>query len=51
LSIEWAKGICGKPKVKCGECPHQGFIPASENIIEKHLRGGDARISYFVAGV
>jgi hypothetical protein len=27
---EWAKGICGKPKVKCGECPHQAFIPVSD---------------------
>jgi hypothetical protein len=42
-SNEWTKGICGKPKVKCGECPHQAFIPPSEDIIEKHLRGGDAR--------
>jgi superfamily II DNA or RNA helicase len=50
-SNEWAKGICGKPKVKCGECPHQAFIPPSENIIEKHLRGGDARTGDFVAGV
>ena len=48
---EWAKGICGKPKVKCGECPHQAFIPPSEEIIEKHLRGGDARLGDFVAGV
>ena len=50
-SNEWAKGICGKPKVKCGECPHQAFIPASEDIIEKHLRGGDVRSGDFVAGV
>jgi len=50
-SNEWAKGICGKPKVKCGECPHQAFIPLSEGIIEKHLRGGDARSGDFVAGV
>jgi hypothetical protein len=35
-SNEWTKGICGKPKVKCGECPHQAFIPPSEDIIEKH---------------
>jgi len=48
---EWAKGICGKPKVKCGECPHQAFIPPSEEIIEKHLRGGNARSGDFVAGV
>jgi len=50
-SNEWAKGICGKPKVKCGDCPHQAFIPYSEDIIEKHLRGGDAHSSDFVAGV
>jgi superfamily II DNA or RNA helicase len=50
-SNEWAKGICGKPKVKCGECPHQAFIPPSEDIIEKHLRGGDVRTGDFVAGV
>lgn len=50
-SNDWAKGICGKPKVKCGECPHQAFIPPSEDIIEKHLRGGDARTGDFVAGV
>ncbi|MGX7876797.1 TOTE conflict system archaeo-eukaryotic primase domain-containing protein [Mesorhizobium sp. ORM6] len=50
-SNEWAKGICGKPKVKCGECPHQAFIPPSGDIIEKHLRGGDVRTGDFVAGV
>jgi superfamily II DNA or RNA helicase len=48
---EWAKGICNKPKVKCGECPHQAFIPPSDDIIEKHLRGGDIRTGDFVAGV
>ncbi len=50
-SNEWAKGICGKPTVKCGDCPHQAFIPPSEDVIEKHLRGGDARSGDFVAGV
>lgn len=48
-SNEWAKGICGKPKVKCGECPHQAFIPPTTDIIEKHLRGGDLRSGDFVA--
>lgn len=51
---EWVKGICGKPQVKCGECPHQAFIPVTDDIIENHLRGGeDARGSGsdFVAGV
>ncbi len=50
-SNEWVKGICGKPKVKCGECPHQAFIPLSAKIIEKHLRGGDTTFGDFVAGV
>ena len=50
-SNEWARGICGKPKVKCGECPHQSFIPPLDEVIEKHLRGGDARSGDFVAGV
>ena len=40
---EWIRGICGKPQVKCGECPHQAFIPVTDDIIEKHLRGGNGR--------
>ena len=51
---EWVRGICGKPQVKCGECPHQAFIPVSDDIIEKHLRGGDnlrPSAGDFVAGV
>ncbi len=51
---EWVKGICGKPQVKCGECPHQAFIPVTDDVSEKHLRGGEgARGSGvdFVAGV
>jgi superfamily II DNA or RNA helicase len=49
---EWAKGLCGKPRVKCGECPHQAFIPTSDDVIERHLRGGDGlRPEDFVAGV
>ncbi|PDS80799.1 restriction endonuclease subunit R [Rhizobium sp. L43] len=50
-SNEWTKGICGKPKVKCGECLHQAFISPSADIIEKHLRGGNAHSGDFVAGV
>ncbi len=53
-SNEWVRGICGKPRVKCGECPHQAFIPVTDDIIEKHLRGGDGSRTFggdFVAGV
>lgn len=48
---EWVKGICAKPAVKCGECPHQKFMPPDEAVMEKHLRGSDARGGDFVAGV
>jgi hypothetical protein len=51
---EWVRGICEKPRVRCSECPHQAFIPVSDEVIERHLRGGDRPGSSggdFVAGV
>ena len=36
---EWIRGVCEKPRVKCGECPHQAFIPVSDEVILGHLRG------------
>lgn len=36
---EWVRGICGKPQVKCGDCPNQKFIPVTPDVIECHLRG------------
>jgi superfamily II DNA or RNA helicase len=52
---EWVRGVCGKPQVRCGECPNQSFIPVTDEVIEAHLRGED-RIRRngevdFVAGV
>lgn len=38
---EWVAGVCGKPRVKCGECPNQAFIPISNRVVEGHLRGED----------
>lgn len=37
-SNEWVSGICGKPKIKCGACPNQAFIPISDDAIDRHLR-------------
>jgi superfamily II DNA or RNA helicase len=37
---EWVKGLCAKPQVKCGECSNQAFIPLSDALLMKHLRGG-----------
>lgn len=53
-SNEWVKGVCGKPQVKCGECPNQAFMPVSDSMIARHLRGDESRDwidSDFVAGV
>jgi hypothetical protein len=50
-SNEWQYGICAKPKVKCGECPNQSFIPLTETIIAKHLRGRDESGREFIAGI
>src|SRR5690242_7150989 len=51
---EWKPGVCEKPRIKCGECPNQAFVPVSDGVIASHLRGrarGRARDGEFVAGV
>ena len=36
---EWVRGICEKPRVKCGECPNQAFVPVGDQAIIDHLQG------------
>jgi len=36
---EWVAGVCRKPKVKCGGCPHQAFLDVSDQVILDHLQG------------
>jgi hypothetical protein len=36
---EWAPRICGKPKIKCGDCPNRAFLPVTDEVIDGHLRG------------
>lgn len=36
---EWKAGVCGKPRVKCGECPNQAFRTPSETELRAHLQG------------
>ncbi len=36
---EWVRGVCEKPRVKCGECPNQAFLPVTADVILDHLRG------------
>src|SRR4030095_11884505 len=36
---EWVRGVCEKPRVKCGDCPNQAFVPVSDQAILDHLQG------------
>jgi len=36
---EWIPEVCEKPRVKCGECPNQAFLPVTDRVILDHLRG------------
>ncbi len=36
---EWVRGVCEKPRVKCGECPNQAFESVDDRVIHDHLRG------------
>jgi hypothetical protein len=36
---DFVKGICGKPKIKCGQCTNQAFIPVDDAAVLAHLTG------------
>ena len=36
---EWRPGVCGKPKVRCGACSHQAFVPCDDGELLAHLQG------------
>lgn len=38
-SNEWVRGVCGKPNIKCADCPHRAFLPVIDSVIDGHLRG------------
>jgi superfamily II DNA or RNA helicase len=38
-SNEWVRGVCDKPRVKCGECTNQAFLPVTDRMILDHLHG------------
>ncbi len=48
---EWVRGICEKPRIKCGACPNRAFLPVTDEVIRQHLSGKDAAGQDFVAGV
>ncbi len=36
---EWVKGVCNKPKIKCGECSNRKYKTLNDQIIYDHLSG------------
>lgn len=36
---KFVKGVCDLPRVKCGECPNQAFIPFDDSAVVGHLTG------------
>lgn len=36
---EWQRGICNKPKVKCGECNYREYLPLDKQAVYDHLAG------------
>jgi superfamily II DNA or RNA helicase len=49
---EWVRGVCGKPQIKCGECPNRAFVPVGDDIFRAHLAGKSAGNSVdFTVGV
>jgi superfamily II DNA or RNA helicase len=49
---EWVRGVCGKPRVRCGECPNQAFVPFGDDVVRSHLTGkATGSAADFTAGV
>jgi len=36
---EWQRGVCGKPKVRCGECGNAAFVTLDDRQLLAHLHG------------
>jgi len=36
---KFVRGVCELPKIKCGECPNQAFVPADDAAVLGHLTG------------
>ena len=48
---EWVPGVCGKPRIKCAECPNSRFLAVTDDAIRRHLLGADEHGKPFVMGV
>jgi superfamily II DNA or RNA helicase/very-short-patch-repair endonuclease len=48
---EWVRGVCDKPRIKCGACPSRRLLPVTDEVVRWHLSGRDAQGREFVMGV
>ncbi len=48
---EWVRGVCEKPRIKCGDCPNRRFLALTDDVVRWHLSGHDGDGQPFVAGV
>ena len=46
---EWRRGVCEKPRIKCGDCPNQAFVIISNDAVRSHLsnRNGEDTIGVY----
>lgn len=36
---EWKRGVCQKPRMKCGDCSQRTLVPLTDQVIYDHLAG------------
>lgn len=48
---EWARGLCDKPRIKCGDCTNRRLLPVTDEVVRWHLLGQDERGRDFVMGM
>ena len=48
---EWVPSVCGKPRIKCTDCPSRRFLPVTDEVVRSHLSGEDGRGHEFVMGI
>jgi superfamily II DNA or RNA helicase len=36
---EWIRGLCEKPKIRCGSCGSRSFEPVTDTVVRNHLTG------------
>jgi hypothetical protein len=48
---EWVRGVCEKPRIKCGDCPNRRFLALTDDVVRWHLSGHNDDGEPFVVGI